>query len=345
VTPTEPRHVFPTDDVAEHWSRQRAMPLTRFRAWGVPLVRDGSVLRSAGKSDFPGVFPDPSAPFLQPAQLPRGASALVLHDVTDEDGVPELATRLDPRARSYLRYECASATFGKDPEAYWHATLSTKRRKRLRHDLRKLSQQGEVATRWVDAADAEAMFDHFFRMLCSRAQHAGAYDANVLDRTYLRDLWRHLAGRELLVSALCVGDRPVSFRTGYAVGERFVGYMPAIDRGVSTASVGDLHMQLLMPDLVDLGLSSYHMGKGSRGNKEVWATGTYTLSTVVVPLSRSIVARGIVAAEGARQRARRAITARGWEQPLRSALHRVHTRPGAAYGRTLQAGDGGDQRA
>lgn len=331
--------MFPTDALAEHWARHRGLPLARHRAWGIPLVRDGSVLRTAGKSDFPGVFPDSAKPCLEPADPPRGATALVLHDIVDDDEVSGLASRLHPRARVYLRYECASAEFGTDPEAYWHATLSTKRRKRLRHDLRKLAEQGEVATRWVGPGDAEELFDHFFGMLCSRARHHGAYDANVLDRAYLRDLWRRFAGRELLVSALFVADRPVSFRTGYAVGKRFVGYMPAIDRDVSKASVGDLHMQLLMPDLVERGLSSYHMGKGSRGNKEIWATGTYTMSTVVVPLSDSVTARGIVAFEGARQRARRAVTARGWEQPLRGALHRFHTRPGAAYGRALQSGD------
>lgn len=336
TAPVERHRAFPAGAVAAHWSGQRGLPLTDLRAWGVPLVRDGSVLRTAGASDFPGVFPDPTSLPLDPPVVPRGVTALVLHDVADEDGVPDQAVVLDPRARAYLRYECASAEFGSDPERYWQDTLSTKRRKRLRHDLRKLAEQGEVATRWVGTSDADAMFAAFFAMVCSRARHHGAYDANVLDRAYLRDLWRRFAGRELLVSALCVGDRPVSFRTGYAVGTRFVGYMPAIDRAFSTASVGDLHMQLLMPDLVERGLTSYHMGKGSKGNKEVWATGTYTLSTVVVPLSAGARARGIVAVEAGRQRARRAITAKGWEQPLRRALHRVHTRPGAAYGRVLE---------
>lgn len=331
--------VFPTDDVAAHWSRLRGLPLTAHRAFGVPLVRDGSVLRSAGRSDFPGVFPDPSRPPLEPPGPPRGVTALVLHDVPDGEALCRQAARLAPRARAYLRYECASADFGTDPEAYWHATLSTKRRKRLRHDQRKLAEHGDVTVRWVGQGEAEAMFDRFFAMVCSRARHAGAYDASVLDRTYLRDLWRCFAGKELLVSALCVGDRPVSFRTGYAVGGRFVGYMPAIDRSFSKASVGDLHMQLLMPALVERNLTSYHMGKGSRGNKEAWATGAYTLSTVVAPLAGSARARGVVAVEGARQRARRAVTANGWEQPLRSALHRLHTRPGAAYRRTLDRAD------
>ncbi|MEX0658584.1 MAG: GNAT family N-acetyltransferase [Egibacteraceae bacterium] len=341
TAPVDRHPAFPGDAVAAHWSAQRGLPLTPYRSWGVPLVRDGSVLRTAGGSDFPGVFPDPTSPPLDPPVPPRGVAALILHDVTDEGGVPDQAVVLDARARTYLRYECASAEFGTDPEAYWHDTLSTKRRKRLRHDRRKLAEGGEVTVRWVDAADADAMFGRFFAMLCSRARHHGAYDANVLDGAYLRDVWRRFAGRDLLVSALCVGDRPVSFRTGYAVGTRFVGYMPAIDRAFSTASVGDLHMQLLMPELAALGITSYHMGKGSRGNKEVWATGTYTLSTVVVPLAAGLRARGVTAIEDGRQRLRRAITARGWEVPLRRGLHRVHTRPGATYRRVLEGGGAG----
>ncbi|HVL99508.1 MAG TPA: GNAT family N-acetyltransferase [Egibacteraceae bacterium] len=324
--------MFPTDALAEHWSRQRGLELTGQRAWGVPLVRDGGLLRTAGRSDFPGVFPDPAQPPVAPA---RGATVAVLHDVADDEGMPGEAARAYPGARVHRRYECAFARFGTDPDAYCRATLSTKRRKRLRHDIRKLGAHGALTIRWVEPREADAMFDHFFRLLCSRVAYTRAYDANVRDEPYLRDLWRRFAGRELLVSALCVGDRPVSFRTGYAVGDRFVGYMPAVDRGFRE-SVGDVHMQLLMPELVERGIAAYYMGKGSRGNKDVWANGTYTLSTIVIALSASLRARALVEVEGVRQRARRAVTAHGWDQPLRRALYAYHTRPGRAFGRTLR---------
>lgn len=335
--PTAGGDVVPNEDLAAYWARHHEVPLTPLRAWGLPLVRDGAVLRNAGRSDFPEIVPCPDARPLEPRHAAGGADVLVLHDVADHDRFLTRVRRAAPRARTYLRYECALADFGQDPEAYAHRTLSTKRRKRLRHDVRQLEEQGEVTVRWVAPEEAEAMFAHFFRMLCQRAASTQAYDANLLRRDYLHGLWRRFAGRDLLVSVLLVGSTPVSFRTGFAVGDRFLGYMPAIDRDFSKASMGDVHMRLLLPQLVELGVSGYAMGKGTRGNKEVWENATYTLSTVVIPLSSRVRAYALTARETAVQRARRAVTEHGWDAPLRRALHRGLDRAGGAYRRSLES--------
>lgn len=339
-TPTTgPHAVLPGDDLAEYWARQHGFEPTPLRAWGLPLVRDGALLRNAGKADLPGVVPSLAAPPLEPSADARGAVALVLHDIADNDGALTHVLRASG-ARAYLRYECASADFGRDPDAYARRTLSTKRRKRLRHDLRQLGEAGDVTARWVEPDEAEDMFEHFFRMLCLRAASAKAYDPNLLRREYLLGLWRRFAGRDLLVNVLLVGGAPVSFRTGFAVGGRFLGYMPAIDRAFSTASMGDVHMWLLLPQLVERGVTSYSMGKGTGGNKDVWATAGYTLSTVVVPLSRSLRAQASLELEGANQRARRAVTRNGWDRPLRRLLHGCLDRPGSPYRRNLDQARG-----
>ena len=325
--------VLPGDDLADYWSRHHGFEPTPLRAWGLPLVRDGAVLRNAGKGDLPGIVPALDAPPVDPSPV-RGAAALVLHDIADDDGVLAHVLRA-PGARAYLRYECASADFGRDPESYVRRTLSTKRRKRLRHDLRQLGEVGDVSARWVEPDEAAGMFEHFFRMLCLRAASTRVYDPNLRRREYLRGLWQRFAGRDLLVNVLLVGGTPVSFRTGFAIGGRFLGYMPAIDRGFSKASTGDVHMWLLLPQLVERGVRSYRMGKGTRGNKDVWGNGAYTLSTVVLPLSRSPRARAAVARESAAQRARRAVTRRGWDQPIRRVLHAGLDRPGSSYRRSL----------
>jgi CelD/BcsL family acetyltransferase involved in cellulose biosynthesis len=322
--------MFPSDGLAAFWAEQHRGDLTAHRAWGLPLVREGAVLHSAGKGDFPDVFADPDAPAGFDG---LDAAALVVHDVADDDGQLARLLAQAPRARAYLRYECGAAVFGDDPGAYMEEHLSTKRRKSLRYDRRQLERDGELAVRWIGADEADAMFSRFFALVCQRAALSGRYDPNVARRDYLHALWRRFAGDELLVSVLSVGQRAVSFRTGFAVDERFLGYMPAVDRSFSKASMGDVHMEALLPHLAERGLRSYHMGKGARGNKEVWENRTYTLSTLVVPLAGRLPA----VREAARQRLRRAVTASGWEDPLRRGIHWGLTRRPTAYRRALDA--------
>jgi CelD/BcsL family acetyltransferase involved in cellulose biosynthesis len=319
--------MFPDAALAARWE---AAPLAEQTAWGLPLVREGAVLRNAGGSALPGIVPDLGAP------LPDTSAArvLVLRDLVDEDAALD---RLDvPGAQVHLRYLCWAARFGDDPERFLGTALSTKRRKRLRYDRRQLDKQGEVALRWAAPDEADDLVEHFLRLTAQRAAATGRYDATLRHPDELRAVWRRHVGRELLVSVLSVDGRPVSFRTGFAAGERYLGYMPAIDRDLDGVSVGDLHMALLLPELAALGLTSYHMGKGGLGNKEVWATHPYVMATVVVPLDGSPAARALALAEAARERARRAVTASGLETPLRRGIQRALTARDTPYRRALE---------
>jgi CelD/BcsL family acetyltransferase involved in cellulose biosynthesis len=333
----EEKAMFPTGHTARVWSELRGLPLTGSRAWGLPLVCDGRVVHNAGKDELPGVFPSAAGGLPPRGDLPRDAVALVLHDLVDDDGVIARLLATQPEATAHRRYDCAVAEFGDDPEAYAHRQLSTKRRKRLRHDRRQIERRGQLAIEWVGPERVDAVFDAFFRTLCVRAAHTGRYDDNVTRARFLRELWRRGAGGDLWISVLWVGGRPVSFRTGFVVQDRFVGFMPSVDRDFDSASVGHLHMQMLLPELARKGVTAYYMGKGATDAKDIWGTGAYALWTVVVPVTNSPRARAAIAAVNARQRLRRTITARGWEKPLRRGLHWAALRRGGAYGRALRA--------
>jgi CelD/BcsL family acetyltransferase involved in cellulose biosynthesis len=325
---------FPDAGLARRWEGQPLAPAT---AWGLPLVREGRVLRNAGADDLPSVVPDLAAPLLD-GEL-GDAALLVLHDLVDEDGrlgALELPGFAVPGAGLHLRHRAWAARFDDDPEGFCQRVLSTKRRKRLRYDRRQLEKRGEVTLAWVTPAEADREAERFLALTRQRACATGRYDAVLRHPDRLRAVWRRHAGRELLVSALRVDGRTVSFRTGFAAGDRYLGYMPAVDRDLDGVSVGDVHLQLLLPELAALGISSYHMGKGGLGNKDVWASEPYTISTLVLPLGRRVPARLLAAVAGGRQQLRRAVTASGWEVPLRRGLHRALTAVDTPYRRALQ---------
>lgn len=289
-------------------------------AWGVALVRDGHVLRSAGGGGTPGVLLDPALPPFDPAAAPPGTTTLVLHDVIDLDGALDAVRAHLPGARVILRYACRSCDFGSDPEAFAHRHLSTKRRKRLRADRRKLAALGDVGARWLRPDEAAAVWDRYHDLIVDRVVETGRWDATVTGGDVAR-VWATAGGRELAIHALLLAGTPVSFRTGFLVGHRFVGLAPVVARDVLDVSLGDLHMRVLLDALHERGITSYLLGKGDNDHKSTWGTATYDMSTVVVGLRDGVVARGVTAAEVARQRARRRITAMGWEHPLRVALH------------------------
>jgi CelD/BcsL family acetyltransferase involved in cellulose biosynthesis len=327
--------MLPTDEIAAHWAGEHGMPLAGLRAWGVPLVRDGAVLRSAGASDLPAVFCDPDAGPPHPASIPGDVAAIVLHDVADEgDALSRIRAQV-PGLRAVWRYECPVAEVGDDVDVYLRRTLSSNRRKKQRRYLRDAEALGSVAVRWVDGAEAAGMFPQFLAMVGQRARLSGRYDPAILEAPRTQRLWRVLGGRSLLISVLEIDGRPVSFRTGFRVHDRFVGYQPAIDRGVEGIGVGHLHLELLLRELVPLGVTAYDFGKGARSSKDVWATRRYDLHAVVLPLSSSLRARAVIAAELARERARATITARGWEQPLRRGIQRALLLGPTGYRRAL----------
>jgi CelD/BcsL family acetyltransferase involved in cellulose biosynthesis len=325
---------FPDPELARRWE---AAPLAPQRAWGLPLVRDGAFLRNAGGADLPGIVPDLSAPLLEGDA--GDARALILHDLVDEEGVLGRQRYPDEGlagAGVHLRHEAWAARFGDAPDAFSEEQLSTKRRKRLRYDRRQLDKRGEVELVWVGADEAPAEVERFLALTRQRALETGRYDAVLRRPERLRAIWRRHAGRDLLVSALRVDGRTVSFRTGFAAGDRYLGYMPAIDRDLDGVSVGDVHLWLLLPQLAELGLRSYHMGKGGLGNKDVWANLPYTISTVVVPLRRDVVSRAVVARLGGREWFRRRVTASGWEGPLRRGIQRALITRDTPYRRSLR---------
>lgn len=312
---------LPSADVAARWAEGNDRPLVG-SAWGVPLVRDGRVLRTAGGGSTPGVLLDPGQPPFTRDQAPPGVTTLVLHDVVDLDGALDTVRASLPNAQALLRYECEACHFGDDPEAFAQEHLSTKRRKRLRSDGRKLDALGEVSARWLEPDEAAAVWDRYHGLLADRAVETERWDATVGGGDDVAMMWDALGGRELLINALMIDDVPVSFRTGFAVGHRFVGYAPIVDRDVPKVSLGDVHMRMLIDQLAERGITTYLMGKGDNQHKSTWATDDYRICSVVVALQDSLVARVVTAKEVARQRLRRQITERGWEHRLRLILHR-----------------------
>ncbi|MBW3657555.1 MAG: GNAT family N-acetyltransferase [Actinobacteria bacterium] len=311
---------FPSTAVAAALAGGTGPPVVG-TAWGVALVRDGQVLRNAGGGSTPGVLLDPDLPPFEREAAPAGATALVLHDVIDLDGVLAAVRAHLPDAQVVHRYVCRSCDFGTDPEAFADRHLSTKRRKRLRADRRKLSDLGAVEARWLAPDEAAAAWGRYHALLVDRVLDTGRWDATVADGD-ARRAWTATAGRELAVHALSVAGTPVSFRTGFVVGQRFLGLAPVAARDLSGVSLGDLHMRMLLDDLHARGATSYLLGKGDNEHKETWGTSTYDLSSVVVGLRDGTRSRAIVTAEVARQHLRRRVTERGWEHPLRRGLHR-----------------------
>lgn len=339
--------MFPSEAVAQHWAREHSHELTALRAWGLPLVRDGSLLRTAGGGDYPAVLPSPDGPPPDLRLLAGEASALVLHEVSDEHGFLDTVRRHAPAARVQWRYQCPVADFGGDPDGYMREVLSKNRRKKLRRSRRDLDELGTVGHEWVTQDTLPAMFARFFSLICQRAALSGLYDRNVLQRDALERLWRACLGRDLEVSVLTLDGTPISFRSGFVVGDRFLGHLPAFDRDLDHISVGHLHLALLLGELRERGITTYDFGKGARSSKEVWASRRYALSTVVIPLQRSPRAAALRTRERLEEKARATITERGWALPLRRVIQSALLRRDSEYRRVLRrhAPDGRDPAA
>lgn len=330
------RVTLPTAATGAHWASDRGQEVIA-DAWGVPLVLEGRVLRNAGGGSTPGVLIDPTAPGLEPDAVPGDPGVLVLHDVIDLEGRLAAIQRELPRARPIHRYDASMCQFGSDPAGFVEGHLSSRRRRRLRADAKKLEVGGPITTRWLTPGEAVAAASRFQLLLDDRVAQTRRWDGAVSRRGAVAGLWSALGGRDLAISVMSVGETPVSYRSGFVVGSSFIEYMPAVDRRLEHVSVGDLHMSRLLAQLAAQGVTRHLMGKGITEHKTTWETDRYTMWGVVIPLADDAGARFAALRERLRQRARRQLTARGLETPLRLGLHFWHLLGSGPYRDAVRA--------
>jgi hypothetical protein len=168
-------------------------------------------------------------------------------------------------------------------------------------------------------------------LLDDRVAQTHRWDGAVSRQGAVASLWSALGGKDLSISVMTVGDTPVSYRSGFVVGSSFVEYMPVVDRRFEQVSIGDLHMSRLLAQLAALGVTRHLMGKGISEHKTTWATDGYTMWGVVAVLADGSGPRVAAWRERTKQRARRQLTARGLEPPLRLGLHYWHLLGSPAY--------------
>jgi CelD/BcsL family acetyltransferase involved in cellulose biosynthesis len=321
---------LPTADTGAYWATNRGQSVIA-AAWGIPLVREGRILRNAGGGSTPGVLVDPAAPVPSVNAVPGDPSLLVLHDVIDLEGRLAAIQRGLPQARAIHRYDALMCQFGGDPAGFVEAHLSSRRRRRLRADSKKLEVDGPIATRWLTPSEATEGAARFQLLLDDRVAQTHRWDGAVSRQGAVASLWSALGGKDLSISVMTVGDTPVSYRSGFVVGSSFVEYMPVVDRRFEQVSIGDLHMSRLLAQLAALGVTRHLMGKGISEHKTTWATDGYTMWGVVAVLADGSGPRVAAWRERTKQRARRQLTARGLEPPLRLGLHYWHLLGSPAY--------------
>lgn len=292
---------------------------------------EGRILRNAGGGGTPGVMIDPAAPGLHATAGSPDPAVLVLHDVIDLDGRLAAIRSALPQARVIHRYDALMCDFGSDPAGFVEAHLSSRRRRRLRADAKKLEVDGAIETAWLAPAAVADAAAHFQLLLDERVAATHRWDGAVSRQGEVARLWAALGGRDLSISVMTVGGKPVSYRSGFVVGSNFIEYMPVVDRSLEQVSVGDLHMSRLLTQLAARGVTRHLMGKGITEHKATWETDRYTMWGVVVTLAEGPGARLAALRERTRQRARRQLTARGLESPLRLGLHYWHLLASRTY--------------
>lgn len=332
--------VYPSSRLLDFWMRVHRVEETCGSAWGVPLIREGSVLYNVGKRDFLGLFRlDNELRSSSFESLPHGAEIIVLYDVPDDKGILQRLQEFEPSAVVVRRYECPVAEIGQDFDAFLGAQLSRNRRKQLRGALRQLGGEDKVSLGWVTSEDVDEHFARFFRLLCERTQHARQYDRNVLRRDYLHSLWHEFIEHDLRVSVMSVNGTPVSYRSGFHMQDRFLGFMPVFDRRIDHVSVGHLHLSLMLREMHALGVTRYDFSKGDSGSKAVWANGGYSLSTVIVPLKATWRTLMRTAMFEKRESVKAALARSGWLSKVRSWRYSKEVLLGTSFGTMMRQVD------
>jgi hypothetical protein len=325
----------------DFWLRfHRLEPLGR-STFPIPLIRERKTLLNAGRRDFLGFYlqPDDRRPPLRIEDLPASADLLVLYDVPTGGRLQEEVLASEPRSRSQRLYPCPVARIEADFDSYLRGRFGRRKIAKLDRRLRRLEALGELKMDWVARKDLDGSFRKFFLLLKESVLARAEYNPHLLAREYLHALWRELLGRELSVSALTLDGVPISFRTGFIHGQRFFGYIPVIDRAFRRLSIGNLHVYLLLQELLREGVREYDFSKGAAIHKSEWANHCESLSVVVVPLGRGLRCRARLHALWRYEQAREMLRRTGLNRHLRRWQHAILRRTSSRWIRLTSSFD------
>ena len=129
-------------------------------------------------------------------------------------------------------------------DAYREATLSAKRRKEMRRQMRQLSQRGEVSfASQEDDADIERWIEDFLQVEASgwKGEAASALDCDERTRTLFTRALREGARRGALIRrALLLDGRPIAMLVNFRQGPATFGFKTAFDDDYARYSPGVL---------------------------------------------------------------------------------------------------------
>ena len=180
-----------------------------------------------------------SALFLHLAQMPATGA---VHDAL----VDELQAR-GTAAATVLLEQRAMLSGIADAQAYFEAALSTKRRKELRRQHRRLSEQGEVTIERLDTYSDVAKWTREFLELEARGWKGEAGSALACDKR-TRDIFTHtIAGaaarKRLERLALRLDGRPIAMLATFLTAPGAYSYKTTFDEDFASFSPGVLLQQ------------------------------------------------------------------------------------------------------